>query len=164
MKGVSSMDTLGKRIKKVIVHHGATMTSFAKELNISQSMVSKICGDKAIPSDRTISDICRIFNVRKDWLLYGTGEMVDENSLKAELDGCFDKTLSDEIKNAFISILVNTPPVAWSLIADYLGKIAEEYKKHPNEASTYIDGYKAGAHLSQIVNEMIENLPDEPEK
>lgn len=162
------MDTLGKRIKKVIVHHGTTMTSFAKELNISQSMVSKICGDKAVPSDRTISDICRIFNVRKDWLLYGTGEMVDAPSLKAEIAEYLDKStglmLSDEFKNAFISMLVNTPPAAWGLIADYMNNLAKEYKKHSDDVSPYIDGYKDGVRMAQIVNEMIENLPEEPKE
>ena len=68
--------TLGSRVEEVIKHHEITKTKFAKELGISQSMVSKICSGKAIPSDRTISDISRVFCVNKEWLQNGTGEMI----------------------------------------------------------------------------------------
>ena len=144
------------------------MTSFAKELNISQSMVSKICADKAVPSDRTISDICRIFNVNKDWLLYGTGDMVDVQSLETELAESFnkekDQTLSEEVKRGLISILINTPPAAWNLIADHMKNLAEEFKRHPDGVDPYIDGYKEGVRTAQAVNEMIESLSEEPKE
>lgn len=162
------METLGKRVKKVIVYHGATMTSFAKELNISQSMVSKICADKAVPSDRTISDICRIFNVNKDWLLYGTGDMVDVQSLETELAESFNKennqTLSDEVKRGLISMFANTPPAAWSLIVDHIKNLADECNKYPDGAGPYIDGYKEGVRMAQAVKEMIDGLSEEPEE
>lgn len=162
------MGTLGKRVKKVIVRNGATMTSFAKEINISQSMVSKICADKAIPSDRTISDICRIYNINKDWLLHGIGEMVDTQSLETELTEFFDAgnglTLSDEVKRNLISALVNTPPAAWPLIADYLKNIADECKKHPDGVGSYMDGYREGVRMAQKVKEMIDGLSEEPKE
>lgn len=162
------MGTLGKRVKKVIVHNGATMTSFAKEINISQSMVSKICADKAAPSDRTISDICRIYNINKDWLLHGIGEMVDTQSLEAELTESFcardSLMLSDEIKRKLISALVSTPPVAWPLIADHLQSIADECQKHPDGVGSYMDGYRAGVHMAQKVKEIIDGLSEEPKE
>lgn len=68
--------TLGSRIEEVIKRHEITKTQFAKELNISQSMVSKACSDKATFSNRTIADICRIYNVNREWLTNGTGEMI----------------------------------------------------------------------------------------
>lgn len=164
------MDTLGQRVKKVIVYHGETMTSFAKALNISQSMVSKICSDKATPSDRTISDICRIYNIRKDWLLSENGQMQDKQSLENELRQSFDgcTTLSNTIKENMISALINTPPAAWPLIVDYLQSIADEYDKNPTISGTYqegyMEGYMAGVRLEQKIIKKIETLSDEPEE
>lgn len=160
------MDTLGQRVKKVIVYHGETMTSFAKALNISQSMVSKICSDKATPSDRTISDICRIYNIRKDWLLSENGQMQDKQSLENELRQSFDgsTTLSNTIKENMISALINTPPAAWPLIVDYLQGIVDECDKHPTISGSYLEGYMAGARLAQKIKEKIETLPGEPEE
>lgn len=68
------MNTLGNRVKAIIDFNDETMSSFSRKLNISPSMVSKICNDKAIPSDRTISNICFIYNVTRDWILNGAGE------------------------------------------------------------------------------------------
>ena len=128
------MDTLGKRIKKVIMQNGITMTSFAKELNISQSMVSKMCSDKATPSDRTISDICRLYNINNDWLLNGVGEMEDTartarfQELNELLSGITIGTSAD--KNAFIRAVSILPE---SLVNDLMLKWikeAEEAKKN----------------------------------
>lgn len=161
------MDTLGKRVKKVIAYHGTTMTSFAKEINISQSMVSKICADKAVPSDRTISDICRIYNIRKEWILHGTGEMLDTQSLENELADCFGKSdlsLSEDVKQNLIYALVNTPPAAWHIIVDHIKKLSEEYKKNPESVSSYMDGYREGVRTAQSIVEMFGCLYDKPKE
>ena len=67
---------LGHRIEEVIRYHEVTKSKFAKDLNVSPSMASKICSGKATPSDRTISDICRIYGVNRKWLEDGIGEMI----------------------------------------------------------------------------------------
>lgn len=63
------------RISSVVEKSGLTKTAFAKKINVSQGLVSQICSGTTTPSDRTISDICRIFSVREEWLRDGTGEM-----------------------------------------------------------------------------------------
>ena len=144
------------------------MTSFAKEINISQSMVSKICADKAIPSDRTVSDICRIYNINKDWLLHGTGDMVDTQSLEDELSDTFNEnnelSLNDEVKRSLISALVGIPPAAWPLIADYLKSIADECQRNTGGAGSYMDGYREGVRMAQKVKAMLDGLSGEPKE
>lgn len=70
------MDNLHSRISAVVSHFGLTKTEFAKRINIAQSMVSEMCAGKKKPSDRTISDICREFNVSESWLRTGEGDML----------------------------------------------------------------------------------------
>ena len=60
------------RIDRVVKESGLTKTAFGKRIGIGQSMTSMICNGTAKPSDRTIADICREFNIRREWL--GTGE------------------------------------------------------------------------------------------
>lgn len=160
------MDTMGTRIKKIIVYNGSTMTSFAKELNISQSMVSKICADKATPSERTISDICRIYNIHREWLMHGTGEMIDAPSLESELTEVFKDALPNhpDIKRDFISTLASLPPAAWPMVTDYVRKVAEEYKHNPHSADPYMAGYRDGLRAAQSVKELIENLSADPKE
>lgn len=159
------MTTVGQRVKQIIVYQGSTMTKFAKELNISQSMVSKICSDKAHPSDRTISDICRIFNINKEWLLNGVGEMTNKEELKAEiLDTWSTSGLSEQLKESIASTLSRTPPAAWPLIAEYLNNLADECNKNQDGPTAYLDGYREGFLMAQKIRQMIEGLSAEPEE
>ena len=63
------------RIAAVISHSGLTKTAFGQRINLSQSMVSRLALGTTSPSDRTIADICREFNVNETWLRTGEGEM-----------------------------------------------------------------------------------------
>lgn len=69
------MDTINERIARCIAITGLTRTAFAKRINLSQPHISKIALGESAPSDRTIADICREFNVSEVWLRTGEGEM-----------------------------------------------------------------------------------------
>ena len=49
---------------------------FAEQLNLSENFVWMVEKGNRIPSDRTISDICRIFNINPDWLRNGVEPML----------------------------------------------------------------------------------------
>lgn len=73
------------RIKQVRQNAGLTQSQFAERLNISRNYIGLIeIGDR-IPSDRTIADICREFNVSEVWLRTGEGEMFVDLGEDAEL-------------------------------------------------------------------------------
>ena len=72
--------TIAERIKIIISKNDLTQTEFAQKLNISPSMVSKICSGSAEPSYRTISDICKTFGIDACWLETGFGEMYSVNA------------------------------------------------------------------------------------
>lgn len=156
------MTTLGSRVKAVIVHNKTTMSSFAKELNISQSMVSKICSDKAAPSDRTISDICRIYSINRDWLINGTGDMIDPQEREAEYYAYMESTgknASDDFKKEFSHILARSSPLDLELLGDFYSKLLTDTVSKSDLSKAleiaYLEGFRAG----QKVTEMINNLP-----
>lgn len=62
------------RINEIVRRSGLTKTAFAKKLGLSQPFVSRICAGDAVPSERTISDICEKFGVDRVWLVDGIGE------------------------------------------------------------------------------------------
>lgn len=161
------MDTIGERIKKVIVYHGTTMTDFAKELNISQSMVSKICSGKANPSDRTVSDICRIYNINESWILHGEGAMTNAHSLENELSEVFAKVLPEdpEAQKRLVSAFAKIPPAAWVHILEHIRELAEEYKTNPEkETRTYEEGYQAGLRAAKLAYKVASSLNSDPQE
>lgn len=79
------MITIKDRIKQVRQNAGLTQSQFAERLNISRNYIGLIeIGDR-IPSDRTIADICREFNISEVWLRTGEGEMFIDLGEDAEL-------------------------------------------------------------------------------
>lgn len=51
-----------------------TQDAFAEKLGLSKNFVWMLEKGERVPSDRTISDICREFNVNETWLRTGEGE------------------------------------------------------------------------------------------
>ena len=72
---------MNERIDQIIQALKIKKSDFAKKLNISQAFVSQMCSGVAKPSDRTISDICRVFNVNRRYL-----ELGEEPMFMPELD------------------------------------------------------------------------------
>lgn len=160
------MPTIGKRIRKVIVHEGETITSFAKELNISQSMVSKICADKAKPSDRTIADICRVFNINKEWLTTGKGTMLNVETRKDEIKEILSKSTDVSLLETISSVLADVPGALMSIHRDYLIQLAEDYKERDSltqeewENRIFKRSFEFGYKLGQAQYILTNNLDD----
>ena len=76
-----------KRIRKVIEASGETQTGFAKRIGLTPAYIWKILNkDNAMPSDRTIADICREFKVSEEWIRTGNGAMFADYKDYADLD------------------------------------------------------------------------------
>ncbi len=90
------MNDLSKRISFIIETLGIKKTAFAERLNVSQAFISQLCSGVKKPSDRTIYDICREFDVNEEWLRYGTGEVFAEKTMDQELTEFAADLMTDE--------------------------------------------------------------------
>lgn len=113
MEVINLNDDIGTRIGILIKTLGIKKVRFAERMNIDQSYVTQLTNGKRNPSDRTIADICREFNVREEWLRNGNGEM-------------FLDFTENEFSKA-VATLSNDPFVR-SLIIEYC-KLDEDSKK-----------------------------------
>lgn len=95
------------RISIIVEESGLTKTAFAKKINVSQGLVSQMCAGTTKPSDRTISDICRIFDIEEDWLRYGLEPMRAAKSKEEEIAELVGSALSgsNEFKKAVIRMI-----------------------------------------------------------
>lgn len=101
------MDTINERIAHCIEISGLTKTAFAKRINLSQPHISKITLGDSIPSDRTIADICREFNVSEVWLRTGSGGMYTDTpeTLAAKLSSEYGlDELGSQIMAAYLKL------------------------------------------------------------
>lgn len=90
------MDTINDRLSFLISELAMSRTKFAERLHVTPQFVSALCLGTKSPSDRTISDICREFNVDEIWLRTGEGEMFVKLSRDDEIAAYIAKVLSDK--------------------------------------------------------------------
>jgi len=125
------MSTLSERIATVVEESKLSKTKFAEKINISQPYLSQICSGAKTPSDRTISDICRIFDVREDWLRNGTEPMRSARSREEEIAELVGSALegSDEFKRAVIKMICSRTDEELKTLEAALLAVYEDIKK-----------------------------------
>lgn len=123
------MEDINNRIDLLIKDLGITKTRFAESLHVSSQFISSLCSGAKQPSERTISDICREFNVSLDWLQNGEGEMYVQRSANEEL-GLMVASLMAEadesFRKRFVSAMLELPPEFWPELEKFIKKIAQD--------------------------------------
>lgn len=123
------MQTIGERISIVIKCSGLTKTKFAERLHLSQPFVSGICSGAKQPSDRTIADICREFNVSEAWLRDGVGEMFVTRTMNQELALMVNDLMTEadeSFRKRFVAALLELPPEFWPELEKFLKKLLRD--------------------------------------
>ena len=120
------MESVNERIAFLIKDMGISRSTFADRLHISRPFASELCSGAKQPSDRTISDICRVFCVSEAWLRDGVGEMYVRRSANEELAILVNDLMSDadeSFRKRFVSLLLALPPESWAAIEDFAKKL-----------------------------------------
>lgn len=123
------MSTINERIAYLIKDLGITKTKFAETINLSQPFVSAVCSGAKTPSDRTISDICREFNVSLAWLEDGIGEMYVQRSVNEELALMVTDLMSeadDSFRKRFVSAFLAFPPEKLAVLEEFVNELAKD--------------------------------------
>ena len=114
---------INERIKQIRKDVKLSQEEFATKINLAGNSISRIENGSRNPSERTLSDICQRFNVNKDWLLTGNGEMYDENNtlgILALLQTEFDlDTMDIEIIKGYIHMA----PIERQVFKDFIKNI-----------------------------------------
>lgn len=119
------------RIAEIRKHAGLSQAEMAERLGLSRNFISLIENGNRIPSDRTISDICREFGVDRYWLLTGDGEPFTPRSKQEELATIFGDVLSGRVseKNAFIEAVAQLPDEMFPILVKSWIAAAEQMKQ-----------------------------------
>lgn len=98
---------MNERILKIRQVNGLTQQKFAEKIGLTRNFVWMIEKGERIPSDRTISDICRVFDINEEWLRTGNGLMQKP------------KKKEDELGEALAQIIKDDDPVIRSILIAY---------------------------------------------
>ena len=121
---------MNERISYIIKSLGIKKVEFASALNLSGAMISKLCSGDGAPSDRTIADICRIFNVNEAWLRTGIGDPFIQLSREEEIASILGPAIAGgtAARDRLIRALARLPDDAFPTIEAAILAAAEELK------------------------------------
>ncbi len=120
-----------ERIAEVRKAVGLSQAEMADQLGLSRNFISLMENGNRIPSDRTISDICREFGVNRVWLETGVGEPFRQKDKREELKAVFSDVLSGRPseKNAFIEAIAQLPDDVFPVLVKSWIAAAEQMKE-----------------------------------
>lgn len=126
---------MNDRIALVRSNSGLTQEKFAAKLGLSQNFVWMLEKGTRIPSERTISDICREFNVNETWLRTGEGEMLIPMDREKEIMAFIGDILKGEpdFRRALVHVLARMTPDQWAMMEAKARELLEEMETPPQD-------------------------------
>lgn len=122
---------MNERLKKLRKALDLTQQQLAEHLGVKRNTVAQWeLGINAI-TEQVITSICREFDVNKEWLRTGEGEMFVIRSDEEELAAFFGDILNDgsSFKKRFISALAALDTEDWEVIEKFINSIIAEKKE-----------------------------------
>lgn len=120
---------MNERIKNLRKSLNKTQEEFSKQIGLSRNFIAQVEIGTKTPSDRTISDICREFNVNEEWLRNGTGEMLIQKSKDEEIGemlGEIQRSGEDSFKHRLVAALAKLDESEWDVLEKLVDSIAKK--------------------------------------
>lgn len=122
---ITMSDEIGTRVKKVRLRKGISQEQFGEIIGIKKAAISKIENGENSLSKGNLLAICRQFNVNKEWLINGNGEMFTPKSKEDEIRNFFENAICSDsdiakIQRKFISTLVSLDEEEWIVLDRFM--------------------------------------------
>ena len=118
-----------ERLKQLRKTLDLTQQEFADRIGTKRNTIAKYETNTNMPSDAVISLICREFNVNKNWLRTGTGEMFAYQTDDEQLTSFIVKILANKstsFKRKFISMLSALDESDWDVLEKMVTLLKKE--------------------------------------
>ena len=120
------MDNIGTRIKALRQALNLTQEQFASQVGLSRNYIAMIEIGQRDPSERSISDICRVFGVDLIWLRTGSGDMFAPRTREEELAEIFAKAqIGDDDKSRLIRAMARMPDEAFPAFLKFVEQLCK---------------------------------------
>jgi len=117
-----AVSSICARIKSVRKTLGISQNDFSTSIFLTQSFYSKIERGAVEPNEWAVEIICSKYNIDKDWLITGEGEMFSASAPDPELD-------------QLMKIIKELDPLFKEYIIQQIKLFAKLHKKNKEEAA-----------------------------
>lgn len=120
---------MNERIKALRKFLNMTQEEFSKQIGLSRNFIAQVEIGTKVPSDRTITDICREYNVNEDWLRTGNGEMFKSRTREQEIGAFVNEVMElndDSFEKKLVNALARLEPKDWECLESIAKKLLDE--------------------------------------
>lgn len=120
---------MNERFKQIRKALGMTQDEFSSKISLSRNFIAQIESGTKTPSDRTVSDVCREFNVNEEWLRTGNGEMFVPETKDEQISKMLADVLKCEdsdFKKRLIVALSKMDNAGWDSLEKFIDSIANQ--------------------------------------
>ena len=128
---------MNDRIIQVRKNNGLTQEAFGARIGLSRNFIWMIERGDRVPSDRTISDICREFNINETWLRTGAGEMFQPRSRNEELLEFAARAAEagpGDIRAQLLTVMARLTDDQWQVLSDVARQLVAEMDQNEKDA------------------------------
>lgn len=128
---------MNDRIIQVRKNNGLTQEAFGARIGLSRNFIWMIERGDRLPSDRTISDICREFNINETWLRTGEGEMFQPRSRNEELLEFAARAAEagpGDIRAQLLTVMARLTDDQWQVLSDVARQLVAEMDQNEKDA------------------------------
>ncbi|MDY4723225.1 MAG: helix-turn-helix domain-containing protein [Clostridium paraputrificum] len=124
---------MNERFKLIRKKENLSQNDFGKMLGVSRDVIGNIEYGRVEPKLLLINHLCDVFNINKEWLLYGTGEMYSISKEDKELSKIIlELSESNGELYKLISKLQNLDNDYIEIISNLVESLLEKQKKQAN--------------------------------
>jgi transcriptional regulator with XRE-family HTH domain len=113
-----------------------SQTAFGERIGVGLGVIRNIEYNITEPKPLLLQQICKEFNVNREWLENGEGEMFNPVDLDVELAGYFGSVLADEqgsFRKDFLTALSKLPPEGWELLEEFIENLIRARQKNEED-------------------------------
>lgn len=139
MVRIQEVSYLNERLAALRKKLGYTTRTFAEKLNLSAGAITNMEKGTRNITERTISDICREFNINEHWFRTGEGNMFQDND-KSILGELTTKFHLDNLDIKILEAYLKLPSQQRAVIKHFIAGIAAETVADPIQLE--LDAYR----------------------
>lgn len=121
--------SIHERLEHIRKSEKLSRTKFGRKLGKSEDAIYNLERARASISDEFIELVCTTFNINKDWLVNGSGEMYDISPESLKLSGAFDKILDSKDLSVLVSQILTLSDEKIKVLSDLVQVLSENEKK-----------------------------------
>ena len=124
---------MNERLKELRKYLGLSGEKFGEKIGLKKVVISQMENGKSGITDRTITSICKEFNVNEKWLRAGEGDMFEPVSEKEIRERLLNESANpnrDPKRSAFIKAIVDLSDDELDIILKFMESTIREFKKN----------------------------------